>query len=128
MSVFTVLWLHCNGCSARFIPVKPISLADPLRRAAGEAGWECGIKGQDFCPRCRSTVKPRLAWARGICPVCTTERTVTRGGTVVLHTTSRLDKYGRRIPCDGGGSKPQRMISYGGKRSRTPMPGWQASA
>lgn len=132
MSVFTVLWLDCNGerCPARFIPEPPVSLADRLREAAATAGWLTAIQNKvrcDYCPRCADLVGPRIKWTRGTCPVCDGEHIVTQAGRVALHVLKKRDRNGRLIPCDGGGLIPQRITAYGA-RGRQPYPGWKESA
>lgn len=132
MSVFTVLWLDCNGenCSARFVPEVPVSMAARLREAALASDWLTAVHNKvrcDYCPRCAESVKPREAWTRGTCPVCDVDQIVTQAGTVALHLLKKRDRYGRLIPCDGSGGVPQRITSFGA-RGRQPYPGWKASA
>jgi hypothetical protein len=126
MSVFTVLWLDCNGpgCAARFVPSDPVQLAPALRDLAEDAGWVVGRKGDDHCPACAKGLRMHKL-ARGTCSHCGTPRALTRNATVVLHTRPQRDRYGRLIPCDGGDLPPERILSWG---ASGPLPGWKQSA
>lgn len=126
MSVFTVLWLDCNGprCTARFIPSQPVSLSPALRLLAASQGWVVlvGKKYGDYCPACAVHTAALHAWARGTCSVCGVPRTVTAAGTVALHRF-------RRLACDGGGLPPAQVVHHGQpSAARTPYPGWKESA
>lgn len=130
MSVYTVLWLDCNGggCMARFIPPDALNLAAKVREAATAAGWACGYRGSDYCPRCAKTLTPRHTWTRGICGTCRDEHTVAQSGVVILHTVKgKRNHYGRPLACDGGGTRPLRIVKWGA-RGLQRVPGWKESA
>lgn len=116
MSVFTSLRLDCNGCTARFIPAVPVSLAGPLREAAAAAGWRTPEStrdlGNDWCPVCADSLPARPKRPRGICAECGHEQVVRADTTVVYHTRKERDRYGRRLPCDGSGKPPQRLTRF----------------
>lgn len=109
MSVFTVLWLDCNGCTVeRFTPVQPQGKASQVRELADAAGWITNLRnqGQDFGPRCVAALNLGQVLARGICSACGHDRALTKQVLVVSHQARR---DGTRFRCPGGGRPPARV-------------------
>lgn len=124
MSVHFIVTLRCNGprCGKDFSAVPPVGTAVAVRDAAMRAGWSVNRKHGEFCPDCAKNLKPRHAWARGICQCCKKERTVTAAGLIHLHRHEHQ-------PCPGGGHGPARVVSHGKpSKAPKPYPGWKESA
>lgn len=109
MSVFTAVYLDCNGegCTARFVPLQISGDSAAVRAEAREAGWLVNFRGRgaDCCPVCADRPAGDYRTPRGICGVCGTEQPVTGQAVLKLHTPA-----GRRSLCDGGGHPPERLV------------------